>query len=120
VFWLQNCQVVVREVLPGRPVTWTGPGFMRVLEGSTLEFVIDDIPLSGEYDIVVRYEAQMPLRWDDVRMTIVRPFPVDQRGPCANSIPQDDFKAFSLNPGQFIIITILANQVVALGRTALN
>jgi hypothetical protein len=41
----------------------------------------------------------MPLRWDDVRMTIVRPGPADQRGACANSIPQDDFKAFGLNPG---------------------
>jgi len=56
---LQNTQVVVRDITPNRPVTWTGPGFMRVLEGSTLEFVIDVIPLSGEYDIIVRYEAQV-------------------------------------------------------------
>lgn len=100
-----NTQVVVREVIPGRQVTWTGTGFMRVTEGSSLEFLIDDIPVSMEYEIIIRYEAQMPLRWDDVRMTIIRPGPVDQRGPCANSIPQDDLKAFVLSQGlrQFVI-----------------
>ena len=33
-------------------------------------------------------------------MTIIRPGPVDQRGACANSIPQDDLKAFSLPSGK--------------------
>jgi methyl-accepting chemotaxis protein len=94
-----NTEVVVREVTPSRPATWTGPGFMRVMEGSALEFVVDEIPESGEYDIIIRYEAQMPLRWDDVRMTIVRPSAPDVRGPCANHRPQDDFKAFGLHPG---------------------
>jgi len=42
----------------------------------------------------------MPHRWEDVRITIVRPGRVDQRGPCANSIPQDDLKAFSLPSGR--------------------
>jgi len=48
----------------------------------------------------------MPHRWEDVRMTIVRPGPVDQRGACANSIPQDDLKAFSLPSGTTINIII--------------
>ena len=42
----------------------------------------------------------MPERWDDVRVTVVRPGQVDQRGVCANSIPQDDFKATSLPQGK--------------------
>jgi len=49
----------MREVVPGRPVTWTGPGFMRVMEGSSLEFVIDEIQMSMDYDIIVRYETQV-------------------------------------------------------------
>jgi len=36
-------------------------------------------------------------------MTIVRPGPVDQRGACANSIPQDDLKAFSLPSGMIAV-----------------
>ena len=43
----------------------------------------------------------MPERWDDVRVTVTRPGPVDQRGPCANSIPQDDYKAASLPQGRY-------------------
>ena len=45
----------------------------------------------------------MPDRWDDIRVTVVRPGPVDQRGQCANAIPQDDFKSASLQPGEFNI-----------------
>ena len=41
----------------------------------------------------------MPERWDDVRVTVIRPAAVDQRGPCANSIPQDDNKATNLPAG---------------------
>ncbi|KAK2178481.1 hypothetical protein NP493_542g02038 [Ridgeia piscesae] len=94
-----NTRVVIRESQPGRRVTWTGPGFMRVSEGDSLIFEIPDIPMSMEYEIVIRYEAQMGERWDDVRVTVIRPGPVDQRGPCANSIPQDDFKVSSLPRG---------------------
>lgn len=58
-FCCQNTVVVVREPIPGRPVTWTGTGFMRVFEGSSLEFLIDDIPMSMEYDVIIRYEPQV-------------------------------------------------------------
>ena len=39
-------------------------------------------------------------RWDDVRVKVIRPGPVDQRGVCANSIPQEDLKATNLPQGQ--------------------
>lgn len=56
---MQDCQVLVREPYSDRDSTWTGLGFMRVFEGSHLEFDVTDIPQSLEYDIVVRYEPQV-------------------------------------------------------------
>lgn len=51
--------MLVREPYVDRDSTWTGLGFMRVFEGSHLEFDITDIPQTLEYDIVVRYEPQV-------------------------------------------------------------
>ena len=47
-------------------------------------------------------------------MTIVRPGPVDQRGACANSIPQDDLKAFSLPSGMITVSVNDVNQSISL------
>ena len=40
----------------GAAVTWTGPGFIRAFEGDIIDFQIDDIPLSLNYSVVIRYE----------------------------------------------------------------
>ena len=56
----QNTYPIIRE--PRGSVTWTGPGFMKVTEGDILEFTVDNIPLSMEYDIVIRYEPQVSKR----------------------------------------------------------
>uniref|UniRef100_A0A3Q2W4S7 Laminin, beta 2 (laminin S) n=1 Tax=Haplochromis burtoni TaxID=8153 RepID=A0A3Q2W4S7_HAPBU len=55
----EGCVVDIREHQPGRPAMWTGLGFSRVPEGGTLEFRIGDIPYSMEYDLLIRYEAQV-------------------------------------------------------------
>lgn len=56
----QNCQVVLREPFrDGRDSTWTGLGFMRVFKGSYLEFEIENIETSMEYDLVLSYEPQV-------------------------------------------------------------
>nr|CAD7401088.1 unnamed protein product [Timema cristinae] len=96
----ENCQVVIREPFrDGRENTWTGTGFMRTFEDSKLEFIVDNIQTSMEYDIVIRYEPQLPGKWEDVRVIVERTGPVDQNGPCANSLPQDDIKITDLPEG---------------------
>lgn len=87
----QNSQVVIREPYrDGRPTTWTGPGFVRAFQDSTLQFVIDDIRKSMEYDIVIRYEPELTGLMEDVEIFIERDEDVDPDGPCANWNPQDD------------------------------
>lgn len=91
-----DCQVLVREPYADRDSSWTGLGFMRVFEGSTLEFDINDVPASMEYDIVIRYESQVRTHWQEARVTLERPGPIDPTGACANTIPHDDKKVVSL------------------------
>ena len=43
---------------------------------------------------------QMTEKWEDVRVSVIRPGLTDPDGPCANAIPQDDDKAASLQPGK--------------------
>lgn len=86
-----NCQVTVREPFrDGREDSWTGPGFMKVFEDDHFEVTIDDIPTSMDYDIVIRYEPQLPGTWEEVSLNIERPGPIDLDGQCANSDPRDD------------------------------
>ncbi|XP_069950644.1 laminin subunit beta-1 isoform X10 [Cherax quadricarinatus] len=86
-----NCQVVIREPYrDGQVTTWTGLGFMRVFEGSYLEFEIENIETDMEYDLVIRYEPQFRGDWENVMVTIERPEPIDANGPCGNSRPIDD------------------------------
>ncbi|KAG7235213.1 hypothetical protein INR49_030616 [Caranx melampygus] len=88
----QGCMLETREHQPGRPASWTGIGFACVPEGGTLEFHISDIPYSMEYDLLIRYEAQ-------VRITLIRPGLIPTSSPCGNTIPDDDRLTVSLPAG---------------------
>ena len=63
---------------------------MQALEGSVLNFTIDNVRKSLWYDILVRYEPKHYGSWDDAQMIIERDEPVDPNGPCADWYPDQD------------------------------
>lgn len=71
---------------------------MRTIEGSTLNFTIDDIRKSMMYDIIVRYEPVHPGTWNNVEINVERDGPVDPDGPCADWRPEDDHLWVQLPP----------------------
>uniref|UniRef100_A0A8C7J5J1 Laminin subunit beta 1 n=1 Tax=Oncorhynchus kisutch TaxID=8019 RepID=A0A8C7J5J1_ONCKI len=91
--------VVQRPHPQDRSPTWTGIGFVNVPEGAYLEFSIDNIPHSMEYDILIRYEPQLPDQWEEVLMTVMRPSVISADSRCANTMPDDDNQMISLHPG---------------------
>ena len=40
-------------------VTWTGDGFTEVKDKATLEYAVTNVPYTGEYNILVRYEPKV-------------------------------------------------------------
>ncbi|XP_077370920.1 laminin subunit beta-2 isoform X1 [Festucalex cinctus] len=100
----QGCTLETREHQLDRPATWTGFGFSRVPEGGTLEFIISNIPYSMEYDLLIRYESQMPRDWEEVRITVIRPGPIPTSSPCGNTIPDDDKLVVALPAGSRFVV----------------
>uniref|UniRef100_A0A8C6P953 Laminin subunit beta-2 n=1 Tax=Nothobranchius furzeri TaxID=105023 RepID=A0A8C6P953_NOTFU len=96
----------VREHQPGRPASWTDLGFARVPEGGLLEFVINNVPYSMEYDLLIRYESQMPRDWEEVRITVIRPGLIPTSSPCGNTIPDDDRLIVSLPAGSRFVVPL--------------
>uniref|UniRef100_UPI00398F4E43 laminin subunit beta-2 isoform X1 n=1 Tax=Pristiophorus japonicus TaxID=55135 RepID=UPI00398F4E43 len=88
-----------RERSGSHPITWTGTGFAKVLERGMLEFHINNIPYSMEYDLVIRYEPQFPEEWEKVSVSIIRPGSIPTSSPCGNTIPADDLLVTTLPSG---------------------
>lgn len=87
----QLCHVVIRENFPdGRKETWTGPGFMKLPEGSSIVFIVNNLRRSMNYNVLIRYEPQSPLNWEEATILVKRPYGVDPDSPCANVRPEND------------------------------
>ncbi|NXJ62559.1 LAMB2 protein, partial [Rostratula benghalensis] len=102
---LHQGSVVEREPPTDHPASWTGTGFARVLEGSWVEFHVNNVPFSTEYDVIIRYEPQQhPEPWQEVRVRVLRPSPVSASSPCGNTIPADDQLSTSLPSGARYVV----------------
>ncbi|XP_070762831.1 laminin subunit beta-1a [Enoplosus armatus] len=96
--------VVPRPHPLDRSPTWTGIGLVNVPEGAFLEFSVDNIPHSMEYNILIRYEPQLPDQWEEVLMTVMRPGPIRADSRCVNTVPDDDNQMISLHPGSRYVV----------------
>lgn len=52
-------QIIPRQRTADQPITWTGLGFVRVLEGAGLRFTVDNLPSSMDYQLAIRYEPEV-------------------------------------------------------------
>ncbi|XP_024655178.2 laminin subunit beta-1a [Maylandia zebra] len=96
--------VVQRPHPQDRSPTWTGIGLANVPEGAFLEFTVDNVPHSMEYDILIRYEPQLPDVWEEVLMTVMRPGPIQPDSRCINTVPDDDNQMISLHPSSRYVV----------------
>lgn len=95
------CHVVIRENYPdGRKETWTGPGFMKIPESSTLVFNVNNLKTSMNYNVLIRYEPQSNTNWEEATILVKRPGPIDTDSPCAKVRPADDTVLTSLPANQ--------------------
>ncbi|XP_023255175.1 laminin subunit beta-4-like [Seriola lalandi dorsalis] len=56
-------QIITRQRTPDQPITWTGLGLVRVLEGAGLRFTVNNLPSSMDYQLLIRYKLESPFDW---------------------------------------------------------
>ncbi|KAF7246577.1 Laminin subunit beta-4 [Varanus komodoensis] len=63
--------IVIREPIPGKPVTWSGLGFVRVQSGTGLRFTVNNIPFLMDFNLIIRYEPETSEDW--IASIVVKP-----------------------------------------------
>ena len=58
-FYPQQARQYIQEPYPDGYQPWTGPGYMLVREGDSLEFHVNDIDFPTNYDIIIRYDLRV-------------------------------------------------------------
>ncbi|XP_075199590.1 laminin subunit beta-4 [Anomaloglossus baeobatrachus] len=79
-------ELVLRQPSPGEPITWTGPGFARILNGAGLRFTVNNIPYSMDFIIAIRYEPESVEDWT-TRITVNLP-QGEESEYCKNRTPR--------------------------------
>uniref|UniRef100_A0A8C3WP70 Laminin subunit beta 4 n=1 Tax=Catagonus wagneri TaxID=51154 RepID=A0A8C3WP70_9CETA len=92
--------LVLREPVPGTPVTWTGPGFARVLQGAGLRFTVKNIPFLMDFRVAVHYETQSTADW--AVQVVVSPAGGHER--CAHKTPQSKPQPSALPAASRIVL----------------
>ncbi|XP_044534884.1 laminin subunit beta-2-like [Gracilinanus agilis] len=100
----QALDVVERAAHPGMTVSWTGVGFVRLREGQTLEFLVDSVSQAMDYELLLRYEPQVPEQWAEVTLTVQRPGPISPSSPCGTTVAEDDHFRGMLQPGARYVV----------------
>ncbi|XP_051976641.1 laminin subunit beta-1b isoform X1 [Xyrauchen texanus] len=94
---------VVQRPLPlDHKPTWTGTGFVNVPEGETLRFNVHSFPRSMEYNLMIRYEPQLPDEWEQVVVTVERPRTGYPSAHCTSTY--NDEQTVSLQPGSRYLV----------------
>lgn len=82
-----NCSLIIRDTPIDHTPSHTGPGMVRVTEGTDVVFPQVGVPSTMAYDVVIRYTPQSHGDWETAYITLVRPDEYNPDGPCANSDP---------------------------------
>ncbi len=99
-------QDYIRSVNSDSRKSWTGAGFVKLFEGASLEFNVDNIFKAGNYELVIRYEhTQSNDAWEDLRINIIRQEPPSDY-ECTDYDPQEDYKQISLPKSKYFYTTL--------------